>query len=1263
MVVDDADVDHYTWNAISGPETAGVAFSVTVQACDALNDLITVYNGTASLSGVGQNGVLTVNPASVTFASGVWTGYVTITTGDPNAKLQINNGAGATGTSNAFVVQPNSVDLQGPWNTFGNGPSHTGYFAGTLTSNPLYALQWSDPVGSNQVAVDGGRVYTTSSAGVTALNEYNGATLWSDTYASPWSINPATYDNGQVYVQTITGNEVGDLWSLNAATGATTWSSPYSCQWYDFYAPTIANGAIYVDAGEYDGLYGFNESNGASLFTASTAQYDEWTPGYYNGKVYTWVAGLFSENNATTGATDWSLSLGWNWYGYSMNTVPAIANNTALVVGDTGLFAVNLTTQAVSWSIADTGFSGSPAVAGNIVYAIHGTQVNAYNVTTGALVGTFNAGQTLIGQPIVTSDGLIAASSSTTFLFSLANRQVLNTIPAGGLLTLADNTLFIAGSTNLSAYTLYSYPPLSESLPANATEGVGAVNGSVSIPAALTTPLTVSLASSDNTRATVPATVTIAVGQTSAVVPITITNTGLLDAPEAVTISASAPDYVAAVGTIQIHSGLTATLSVSLPASAAENGGTLTGTVTASAAPTQNVTVSLSSSGTTHLTVPATVILPAGQASVNFTATLLDDHVIESSPMPVTVAATMDNWTPGSFTINVLDADATLALALPASGWEGQTLSGTVQIGGTLTTPLLVSLASNMTSQLSVPATVTIPAGSLSAAFTATLIDNGQRTGPQNVQITATAGGLSSATANVIVDDADVDHYTFSGLPAAAPAGTAFTVTVRAYDVLNNLITVSNATVPLSATGQGGGSLTVSPATVTFASGVWTGSVSVGTADPAASLKLSNGQGATGTSSAINVYAPLQVASTSPPAGGLLTIGGTMTLTVDFNQPITPSSVTTSSLALSGISGATVSAVSVLSGNATVQFTLSGITSDGTLTASIAAGAVLDQYGYAGAAFSGSYIVQIGTAAFPVPLAAVNPLGSLVYQGSRTSAIGLAGSSENFTIALDPGQTLTAFVAPAGTLEPTVTVTAPGGAVLATATASALGQQALVQTVPIGSEGTYTVTVGGAAGTGSYTLQLELNAAVESGLHGGPLNNTFATAKSLTAALTALGTADQRAAVLGTTAASGYYSMTVGAGQSLTAGLASLATDNATLNLYNGADPGGRGQQQCLQSQPGHQQLRCSGGGHLLSPGQRQRRSLQSRRHARRRLRHASERNLGYRPKPEWRQRRRGLCQFLRRRWHRDADGHRLRMVGRHGCAYLHQRELPCRHQ
>ena len=66
-----------------------------------------------------------------------------------------------------------------------------------------------------------------------------------------------------------------------------------------------------------------------------------------------------------------------------MNTVAAIDNNMAFAIGNTGLFAINLTTHAEQWGIADTGFSRSPAVLGNTVYAIHGTQVRAYDVATG----------------------------------------------------------------------------------------------------------------------------------------------------------------------------------------------------------------------------------------------------------------------------------------------------------------------------------------------------------------------------------------------------------------------------------------------------------------------------------------------------------------------------------------------------------------------------------------------------------------------------------------------------------------------------------------------------------------------------------------------------------------------------------------------------------------------------------------------------------------------------------------------------------------
>ncbi len=255
----------------------------------------------------------------------------------------------------------------------------------------------------------------------------------------------------------------------------------------------------------------------------------------------------------------------------------------------------------------------------------------------------------------------------------------------------------------------------------------------------------------------------------------------------------------------------------------------------------------MTSSGTTHLTVPATVTLPAGQTTATFTATLLDDHIIGPPEDPVTVTAQVEYWTSGTAMIEVLEEDAYLSISLPASGWEGQTLSGTIQIGGTLNTPLVVSLSSSLTTLLTMPATVTIPAGSTSVPFTATLLNPAQRTGPQTVEITATAAGLTTSTAKVVVDDANVDHYTFTAIAGPETAGVPFSVTATACDILNNPILVYNGTATLIATGQAG-TLSISPATVTFVDGTWTGNVTVNAVDPTVSLKLSNGGGQAGTS-------------------------------------------------------------------------------------------------------------------------------------------------------------------------------------------------------------------------------------------------------------------------------------------------------------------------------------------------------------------------------------------------------------------------------
>jgi hypothetical protein len=178
---------------------------------------------------------------------------------------------------------------------------------------------------------------------------------------------------------------------------------------------------------------------------------------------------------------------------------------------------------------------------------------------------------------------------------------------------------------------------------------------------------------------------------------------------------------------------------------------------------------------------------------------------------------------------------------------------------------------------------------------------------------------------------------------------------------------------------------------------------------------------------------------------------------VNFNRAFNPSTVTTASLSLSGVSGAFVSGVTYKNGNTTAEFTLGGITSDSSpLTARIAAGAIQDTVGNPNAAFSGTYFIDTAVQAFPTPLTAVNPLGSLIYDPSVSDTVNFAGDTETYTLAIDPGQTITVLVTPTSSgLRPSVQLIDPNNNVIGSATATAAGQKALLQTVPTTTGGTY----------------------------------------------------------------------------------------------------------------------------------------------------------------------------------------------------------------
>src|SRR5262249_48401740 len=221
----------------------------------------------------------------------------------------------------------------------------------------------------------------------------------------------------------------------------------------------------------------------------------------------------------------------------------------------------------------------------------------------------------------------------------------------------------------------------------------------------------------------------------------------------------------------------------------------------------------------------------------------------------------------------------------------------------------------------------------------------------------------------------------------------------------------------------------------------------------------------------------LQVTSTFPSAGSTITLGSPTFYDLIFNESVSPSSVQTSDLVLSGIPGVTVTGATILGlSNDIIRFTLSGGAGEGTLTTSIAAGAITDAFGNPGAAFSASFPVDVANVGYPTPLVALAPPGSLIYDPPVSGSIRFAGDTDSYNLfGLDAPQTLTVVVTPTSPtgLTPSVRLTGPNGTTLGTASATAPGQKAVIQTIPITSSlpaGLYTITISGVSGsTGGYT--------------------------------------------------------------------------------------------------------------------------------------------------------------------------------------------------
>jgi uncharacterized repeat protein (TIGR01451 family) len=372
---------------------------------------------------------------------------------------------GSNATAQVTIRAYNGLLTGGDWPTFGNGPSHTGYYPAMLGGATLVA-GWSTNFGVpvNQVAVGGGNVYVTpvtyfGESFVTALDVASGQPVWQDNFPPVFSVNPPTYDAGRVYVQFGKGFQgpAAQLDSFDAASGALLWSTNFGAQWERYYAPTVYGGGIWVDGGYFGGMYGFCTNGMELFFNDQLEQFDEWTPTYYQDTLYSWVDGNFRAHDPVTGTVLWEVNCGRERSSGSMDTVAVIDGGKAFVEQPPNLTAIDLATRTNIWTVA-AAVTGTPAVVNGTVYAIASDGVQAFSAENGTSLGFYEAyDNSLAWQPIVTDDALFVASGTATYIFDLSSHQLLQKIPYGGPLSLANGSLYIAGE--YGSLVVYTVPP------------------------------------------------------------------------------------------------------------------------------------------------------------------------------------------------------------------------------------------------------------------------------------------------------------------------------------------------------------------------------------------------------------------------------------------------------------------------------------------------------------------------------------------------------------------------------------------------------------------------------------------------------------------------------------------------------------------------------------------------------------------------------------------------------------------------------------
>ena len=398
-------------------------------------------------------------------------------------------------------------------------------------------------------------------------------------------------------------------------------------------------------------------------------------------------------------------------------TVEAGSHQKSFVIATSAVSAVTEVTITASYgTISETAVLKVTPAADSLV---------SVNLSPGKVLGgnAVKARVSLIG-PAPTGGATVALSSNST----AASVPSSVTIPEGatdGAFTVTTSSVSTAATAAITAThngliqsaALRIYPVAMEGISVLPEHLVGGASATATISLVDAAPVggaTVTLDNGNSSILAIPAQVTVPAGGFSATFAV---STLTVAVPTTVAIRATY-EGVTSTTYLRVTPGVVPS-SLELQPSSLTGGQTSTGTVRLNGpAPAGGTVVTLGSSDPAVATTAPSVTVPAGQTSATF------DVVTTAVSMPaaVTVSASA-NGVGQTRLLTVVPTSLQSLTLLPSSIGAGNTATGEVRLSNPAPAGgIFVSLSSNNTNMATVPATVTISGGAVTATFPITTL-------------------------------------------------------------------------------------------------------------------------------------------------------------------------------------------------------------------------------------------------------------------------------------------------------------------------------------------------------------------------------------------------------------------------------------------------------------------------------------------------------------------------------------------------------------